>query len=134
MRSRSPRLPSDPLFLDEGLGSKKVADALRSAGATVELHRDHFTPGTPDDEWLPAAAANGWIILSKDRAIRRRANERQAVTDSAARLFVLTSANMTGEEMASAFVAALPRIAKACSAASGPMMKVVHRDGTLDDL
>jgi predicted nuclease of predicted toxin-antitoxin system len=134
VKSRSPRLPSDPLLLDEGLGSKKVADALRGVGATVVLHRDHFAPGTPDDEWLRAAAAKGWIILSKDRAIRRRANERQAVTESAARLFVLTSANMTGEEMASAFVAALPRIAKACAAASGPMMKAVHRDGTLDDL
>ncbi len=53
--------------------------------------------------------------------------------ESAARIFVLTAANMTGEEMASAFVAALPRIAKVCAAASGPMMKV-HRNGTLGDL
>lgn len=134
MKSRTPRLPSAPLFLDEGLGSRKVADALRAAGATVVLHRDHFAPGTPDDEWLRAAAVNGWVILSKDRAIRRRANERQAVQESAARIFVLTSANMTGEEMAAAFVAALPRIARICATATGPILKAVRRDGKVGDL
>ncbi len=129
MRSSSPSLPSEPLLLDEGLGTKVVASALRAAGATVIVHRDEFEPGTPDQDWLRVAGAKGWVVLGKDRAIRRRHNERQAVIDAKVKLFTLTSADLSGEEMARAFVLALPRIARVAGANAGPFTAAVYRDG-----
>ncbi len=129
MRSSSPSLPSAPLLLDEGLGTKAVAEALRKAGATVIVHRDRFAPGTPDEEWLRVAGENGWIVLGKDRAIRRRENERRAVVAARVKLFTLTSAGLSGEEMATAFVRALPRIARISAANAGPLVAAVYRDG-----
>jgi hypothetical protein len=35
----------------------------------------------PDEVWLRDAGANGWIVLTKDDAIRRRPAEREALTE-----------------------------------------------------
>ena len=59
-------LPDPVLFLDECLGANEVPDALRAAGARVELHRDHFGPATPDEEWLASTGRNGWVVVTKD--------------------------------------------------------------------
>lgn len=69
-------LPDPVLFLDECLGTKDVADALRSKGATVEVLLDHFPSGCPDQEWLPAVprvlnlpeeeGLTAWVALTKD--------------------------------------------------------------------
>ncbi len=75
------------------------------------------------------AGAKGWIVLGKDRAIRRRENERQAVLDANVKLFTLTSANLSGQDMAEAFVLALPRIARVVAASTGPLIAAVYRDG-----
>ena len=64
-------LPSPTLFLDECLGARDVAEALRSVGATVEILLDHFDTGTPDEEWLPVIGQREWVLLTKDKLIRK---------------------------------------------------------------
>jgi hypothetical protein len=66
-------LPDPVLFLDECLGTKDVAEALRSVGARVEALLDHFESGCPDEQWLPAVAkklhsegSSEWVVLTKD--------------------------------------------------------------------
>lgn len=44
--------PDLVLFLDEDTSASRAVRALREAGASVEVHRDHFRPGTPDEDWL----------------------------------------------------------------------------------
>lgn len=82
--------PPDPLvfFIDRSLG-KAIGQALRAAGAKVELHCDHFSDDAPDAEWLPVAGARKWVVLTKDKRIRFRPLELQAVIASKVRLFVL---------------------------------------------
>ncbi|MBW4455646.1 MAG: hypothetical protein KME55_24705 [Nostoc indistinguendum CM1-VF10] len=46
-------------FIDRALGKKYVADALRSVGANVEVHADHFSPDALDIEWLPEVSCRG---------------------------------------------------------------------------
>jgi len=55
-------------FIDRSLGRKYVAGALRTAGAKVEVHDDHFPQTTPDVEWLAEVGRRGWVVLSKDDA------------------------------------------------------------------
>ena len=48
-------------FLDENLGQHVLADKLRDLGFKVEVHRDHFKAGTPDQIWLSETAKKKWL-------------------------------------------------------------------------
>ncbi len=126
-------LPHEPVFfLDEDTSSRQVAEALREAGAAVRLHRELFTPGTDDRVWIREVAAKGWAILSRDRRISRNELERQAVMQARARKFTLRSKkNLTGTEMAAAFVKALPQMRTIIAAQPSPLFARVYRDGTV---
>lgn len=43
--------------------------------------------------------ANGWVVLTKDKQIRRRTLELKALTEAGVAAFVLTAGNLRGEEM-----------------------------------
>lgn len=64
------------LFVDRALGAEDVPTALREAGATVEVMDDHFPDVSDDSEWIVAVTQRGWVILTKDKRIRRNRLER----------------------------------------------------------
>jgi hypothetical protein len=66
--ANSPSKLPDPIvfFLDRSLGKKRVAIALRNAGAIVHLHDDYFSPDARDEEWLSVVGEHGWVVLTKD--------------------------------------------------------------------
>lgn len=85
-------------FIDECLG-RLVAEALRAMGVTVEVYADHFDPGVPDVVWLPIVGEKRWVVITKDKAIRRKPWEREKVMASCVQMFTLPNGNMTGEQM-----------------------------------
>lgn len=97
-------------FLDRSLGKFVVARALREAGATVEIHDDHFPPDAKDEEWILEVGQRGWIVLTKDRQIRNRTLEVAAVAASGVQLFALTAAGVPASEMAAMLVRSLSKI------------------------
>jgi hypothetical protein len=126
--SKSP--PDEPTFLvDESLGGNVVTSALREAGASVERLRDHFPPGTPDQEWLAEVGNRGWVVVTKDKRIRRRPAEVAAIVGANVRAFVLTSGNATGQAMAQAYVAALPAMRQYCRDFAPPFVATVSAAG-----
>jgi hypothetical protein len=42
-----------------------------------------------DDEWIPIAASNGWIVITRDGAMLRRPVETTAIRSAAARHIAL---------------------------------------------
>lgn len=88
------------LFIDRSLGSHLVPDALRKAGATVEIHDDHFKPDSPDGEWLGEAGRMNWVVLTKDQKIRYRAMERDSLIQGRVRAFAVTAGHLGGPELA----------------------------------
>ena len=72
-------LPELTLFLDENFGTTTVADALRKAGIKVEVLADHFERGTRDETWLPEVGRRGWAVVTKDKRIRHRQVEMDAL-------------------------------------------------------
>lgn len=74
-------------FIDRCLGKKKVAEALRNAGAKVEIHDDHFTQDISDVEWLGVVGERNWVVLTKDENIGYRTAEQLAVNVEKAKNF-----------------------------------------------
>jgi hypothetical protein len=108
--------------VDECLGRHIVAEALRKAGAHVEVYYQHFPLGAPDAEWLPVVGRRGWIVLTKDRHIRRRELEISALVHARVRAFVLTAADLTGAEQAAVFVRALGKMNRIGASSRGPLV------------
>jgi PIN like domain len=83
-----------------------VADALRAVGVSVQVMAERY-PETEefveDETWIREVTADGLVILMKDDQIRRKPREQQAVLESGAR-FVVTNANLKGEDVAALFV------------------------------
>ncbi len=128
--------PLEPLvfFLDRSLGKHKVAAALRQAGARVEIHDDHFPPDARDQDWLRQVGARGWIVLTKDRRIRYRGPEREALLRAHVAAFVLTAGNLTGEDMAEVFRKALPAMHRLTTRHPPPFIASIRRSGSVSML
>lgn len=118
-------------FVDASLGGKTVAQALRDAGAAVEVHDDHFAQGTPDAVWLGEVGKREWIVLTKDDRIRYRDLERRTLIAANVRAFVLTARGLRGEENAAIFVRALPRIRTFLQRHPAPFVARIDRSGNL---
>lgn len=108
-----------------------VPDALRACGVRVELKTDHFPPDTPDPVWLPEVGRRGWTILSKDKQLRHNYLELVGLLQSGAASFILTSGNYTGQEMADAFVKALPHIKRMLDKYPPPFVATVSKGGSV---
>jgi predicted nuclease of predicted toxin-antitoxin system len=129
-------LPSPPerliFFIDHCLGRKIIADALRAAGEEVRIHVDHFPQDAKDEEWLSGVGKSGWVVLTKDKHIRYRASEIQALRAANVRAFVLTSrGDLTGAEVSLIFIKALPSIKRLCERTAPPFIALVDRSGTV---
>ncbi len=103
--SRLPRSSTSPVsyYVD--------ADTLGLAHQLVLVRGDVTFPGDPggtvrgvvrpacpvtntatkDVDWIPVVAGQGWIIITRDKAIRRRPAEAKVVKQESARLFAITS-------------------------------------------
>lgn len=103
----SDREPQVEFFVDRSLG-KSIAVRLRSVGLTVhtmaEVYGEKRAQRLPDRVWLRDVGRKGWVVLTKDDAIRRRPAERDALTDAKVQVFCLTNAQLRGHEQADLFV------------------------------
>jgi len=95
----------------------------------VHVHDDFFAADAADVVWLERAGREGWIVLTKDRAIRWRAVECMALMTAGVRAFTLTSGNLQGKEMAEIFVKALPAMRRFAVAHEPPFIGAVAKNG-----
>ena len=128
------RLASLTFFLDYQIGRYKAAEALRAVGAHVEVHIDHFHQAAPDVEWIPEVGRRGWVLITKDKNIRRNPLERAAYENARLRGFVLTGADMGGKEVADLLVVCLPGMVRRAAGRPGPLLFAISRGGIFTKL
>jgi predicted nuclease of predicted toxin-antitoxin system len=109
----------------------KIAAVLRQAGVAVEVHDSRFPQDAPDEMWLRAAGENRWVVLTKDNNIRYHSREKATLLAHGVRAFVLTAKGLNADEMAEAFLKALPHIAKLLEENAGPFVATVTRVGAV---
>lgn len=131
VNSRSGPPEPNTFFIDRSLGKHVLAQALRSAGAKVEVHDDHFPPDASDEDWLAEVGERRWVVLTKDNRLRYHDREKATLLRHGVRAFILTARNLTGPEIAQAFSAALPKIEKFLARHTDACIVTVSRDGTL---
>jgi hypothetical protein len=114
-------------FLDRSLGGVKVAAILREEGAGIEVHDRHFPGDEKDPVWLAEVGRRDWVVLTKDRRIRYRTLEREALLAAGVAAFVLVGKRLTGEEAGDVFVRALPAIRRFLATHQRPFIAKVSR-------
>ncbi len=122
--------PPEPFtwFVDRALG-RRLAQELRAAGWKVETHDDHFKQDAEDSFWLADVGQRGWIVLTKDKAIRRNALEQAALVRAGVACFTLGHGNLSAAQMAAAFLAAEARMAKVLRRFDVPLTASVTSTG-----
>jgi hypothetical protein len=121
-------------FTDRDLGAEIFPGILRQAGITIHQHRDHFPENAPDTVWLPEVAARGWIILSRDRNIRRNPLERDAVMESSAAFFALSGGHAPTAQLARNFVNTLARVESFIRRHPRPFIARISRPSPVEEI
>lgn len=67
-----------------------------------------FSTGTLDVDWIPVVGERQWILITKDKSIRKREIELRLLNSARVRTFVLTAAGLKGDEQAHVVKEALP--------------------------
>jgi hypothetical protein len=92
-------------------------------------------PGAPrertqDKDWLPVAGENDWVVLKRDKKIRSRRWERDALIAAGLRTFCMTGGgNYTRWETLRLLAARWNRIEEVAGSVPGPYIYAVTWDG-----
>lgn len=117
-------------FLDRGLGSRIVPQALRDAGWVLETMDERYgkdeSQNIEDTRWIEEATLAGEVLLCKDLAIAHNPLEAQVVFMSGARVFGLSNASLSGRVMAEWFLDHEARIIHAALRINGPFFMSVN--------
>lgn len=124
------RLDDFILFLDENLSKcKPILESLTANKVLHERYHDYFNPGTDDEIWLSFVGQRLWVVLTKDKRNRYNQLEKAAIRQHKVAEFYFASGNMSGVEMATALVAALPEIKRVCKREKLPFIGSISKSG-----
>jgi hypothetical protein len=117
-------------FFDRSLG-KISARRLRDAGHLVRLIADYYpddAQSVADEDWIATGCERGWVLLTKDRRIRYRAQELAALRQGL--LFCLADGNAGLDDIAETWIRAMPAIHRTVKRGDTGFWHV-YADGTI---
>lgn len=118
-----------PLFVDRCAWSRLLGEALDKLGAPYIAHHQRFAPDAPDEAWLEVAGREGWIVITRDKHIRRRPAELDAFRTHQVTVFVFAGGNASAAETAELVTRLYGKIVKLAHQAKPPVMYSVTRSG-----
>ena len=124
MSSRS--LPK--ILVDQCLGVKSIPQLFADAGYVVTTIQEEYGSGkVVDERWLHDAGTRGWVVVTKDKRIRRRPAELQAFRKAKARVVCLTAGEVPMRENVEILRGNLQRL-EAWWDRPGPWLLIVQKD------
>ena len=128
------RLSSATFYLDESINSNALADAIKSAGAAVVRPPDVGLTAADDPTWAAKIGPRNWLVLMRDKHIRRRRLEREALVAAGLGAFVCTAGEATAAETAKAVLTALRTMVNIGTSEPRPFIYVFGLAGVLRKL
>ena len=122
------------LFIDRCAWSRKLGEALDAADIPYVAHHQHFAPDSNDEDWLLAVKNNGWLIVTRDKNIRYKANEHRALMQARLLMFVLTQGGLSAEETGRILCQAYPKMARLAEHTNPPAIFSVTRSAEVRPL
>ncbi len=116
-------------YLDRNLGKHIIADTLRYSGVEVEIHDDHLPINAPEEHWIELVGQRNWIAITKDKNIRYRTAEIEAIRKYNARVIVIRAKNATGSEIAEVILKSMKRITRFAKKTKPPFIAGIDRSG-----
>lgn len=88
------------------------------------------TEDTPDEDWLAVAGQHDWVVITRDKRIRTRQRERDALQAAGVRTFCATgSGNYSRWQMLHLLVSRWERIEHVARIVPGPYIYAVTYEG-----
>jgi hypothetical protein len=104
---------------------------MREQGAVVHHAGEAFPSATHDEVWLAECGARGWIVLMRDKHVRRRRLELAALSAADVVAFVCTAGQATAEDTANAVVRLLHRFVNVSISEPKPCLYSFGLSGSL---
>lgn len=127
--------PNHPLlFIDRCAWSNRLGEALTTANIPFTPHHEHFEQACPDVDWLPVVGKNGWVVVTRDKNIRRKPNELHAFKDNNVLAIVLSSGSSSqasAADTANLLVELYAKLMRKIKAGKPPLMFNVTLMGTI---
>jgi hypothetical protein len=111
-----------------------LGDALTELGAPFIALNQHFPQNTPDEVWLKEAGKRHWVVLTRDKNIRRRPNELQAFRDSGVIAFVLTAGDASAADTAVLVKRVYPKLIRKAQSSKPPAMFSITLGGAISQI
>ena len=117
------------IFFDRSV-PKSVADAIKQVRDDVRWLEEEFPHGTPDPEWLSEVGRRGWLVVSRDKRIRYRPGEKQAIVENRVGCFCLTqTTNPTRWQFLKLIVSTLDEMERLFAETERPFIYGISKDG-----
>lgn len=101
-----------------------MVDILRRVGFQIhpirEVYPNNAHESIADPEWIKLCAQNNWIAVTGDKKLETVPENRQAVIDAKAKVFLLTESNSPPEVWAAAVIIGHYRMQEIIDSNSGP--------------
>lgn len=120
------------IFIDRSI-PRGVADALKAIGRDdVSWLEDLYAHNVKDEEWLPDAGANGWLVLSRDKKIMTRPGQRGLVIRHHVGMFVFNQRHDPSKwDYFKLLGKCLDEMERLFAATERPFIFVVSREGVI---
>jgi PIN like domain len=131
---RKPLSIERELFLDRTHGGRLIA-LLRELGFAVNPIKEIYPNGKDqfirDPEWIKLCGEKNWIILSGDKRLETVPENRQAVIDARAKVFLFMDSESFPQEWAAAVIVGHDRMKEILDANPGPFfVNISKRTGS----
>ncbi|MFN8636982.1 MAG: hypothetical protein U0893_24305 [Chloroflexota bacterium] len=117
------------IFIDRSI-PRSVDQALKLVRSDVRWLEDEFPHDVSDAEWLREIGIRGWLVIGRDRRIRHRPAEKQAILDYDVGYFCIAQdANPTRWEYLRLIVGTLDQMELVFGTVARPFIYGIYRDG-----
>ena len=118
------------IFFDRSI-PRGVAEAVKQVREDACWLEDVFEEGwIKDREWIPDVGARGWLVVSKDKKIRTRPEERRAVKENNVGCFILNYRQpLTRWEILKLVTSTLDEMEEKFANTPRPFMYLIDRNG-----